>query len=277
MLSRREQDGARARLRKTEFWSEDLRGVPATVYYRIDRTKLAEALLQLVRNGPTGLLDSDQLDGTERADLLEQGEPTINTETTQETTPETTTASPSSLSPEPEEVEVQSQNHPERVYVPLARERVSKKEKKRRARESQSETRVEFVEDKGPQRLISEIGYVSEPRPSEREFGDWLKAADKVFRQRFRQRLGKPTGEGAERLLAYSLPDLRLAFYAWMDCDKRSVEWCIENGTAPIHRFAKNIAEWMDEAEAVRESGSVSAKGEDDESNFGVMRPAVVR
>ncbi|SRR6266498_1484403 len=43
-LTRFEQETARRRLRETGFWSEKLRGVPATVHFRIDAEKLAAAL-----------------------------------------------------------------------------------------------------------------------------------------------------------------------------------------------------------------------------------------
>lgn len=43
-MSRREQEKARATLRNTNFWMEDKKGVPATMYYKIDLERLYEAL-----------------------------------------------------------------------------------------------------------------------------------------------------------------------------------------------------------------------------------------
>lgn len=43
-LTRREQEGARQKLKDTGFWEEELRGVPATMHYRIDIGKLESSL-----------------------------------------------------------------------------------------------------------------------------------------------------------------------------------------------------------------------------------------
>jgi len=43
-LSKNEQDDARRKLRQTTFWFEDLRGVPATMYYFVDKESLIAEL-----------------------------------------------------------------------------------------------------------------------------------------------------------------------------------------------------------------------------------------
>lgn len=48
-LSRRQQERARAILRKFDFWNEDLRGVPAKMWYRVDEERLEKAILALDR------------------------------------------------------------------------------------------------------------------------------------------------------------------------------------------------------------------------------------
>lgn len=58
-LSRTEQENARRLLRNTGFWQEELRGVPAKIYYRIDFNKLATHLegnlpTSRTSNQPTG-------------------------------------------------------------------------------------------------------------------------------------------------------------------------------------------------------------------------------
>jgi hypothetical protein len=47
-LSRREQETARKRLHNLGFWDEKLRGVPATLYFKVDLEKLAQAIEQYV-------------------------------------------------------------------------------------------------------------------------------------------------------------------------------------------------------------------------------------
>jgi hypothetical protein len=44
-MGRSEQETARKRLRRTSFWQEQRRGIPAKLYFRIDLAQLAEALL----------------------------------------------------------------------------------------------------------------------------------------------------------------------------------------------------------------------------------------
>ncbi len=81
-LGRYEQEGARKRLRKLGMLQEHLRGVPATVWYRVNEERLLEELakaarqktsntvsvggkppIQLVENQPTGWRKTSQLDG----------------------------------------------------------------------------------------------------------------------------------------------------------------------------------------------------------------------
>lgn len=53
-LTRRAQEGARAKLRRTQFWEEKLRGVPATLFFRIDAEKPAAALTESGQVHPEG-------------------------------------------------------------------------------------------------------------------------------------------------------------------------------------------------------------------------------
>ncbi len=46
-LSRREQETARRRLRSTDFWEEEQRGLPPRLYYRIDLLALKEAIKRM--------------------------------------------------------------------------------------------------------------------------------------------------------------------------------------------------------------------------------------
>ena len=115
-MSRREQEGARKKLRNLGILREDLRGVPATLWYKVDETRLLEAIanlsntvvsdssppapvstkppFQLVQNRPTRRAKTAQLEGRKPSNKLVQTTPTFNeTETTTETT--TTTPNPS--------------------------------------------------------------------------------------------------------------------------------------------------------------------------------------
>ena len=53
-MARREQEGARKTLRNLDLLQEDLRGVPATLWYKIDETKLLEAIASLSNPTVTG-------------------------------------------------------------------------------------------------------------------------------------------------------------------------------------------------------------------------------
>jgi len=77
-LSRREQETARARLKNAGFWEEKLRGIPATMYYRLDLEKLASCLSGAANPA-----------GEHSADKHAQNSQSIFTETTTETTTDT--------------------------------------------------------------------------------------------------------------------------------------------------------------------------------------------
>ena len=129
-MTRREQEGARKKLRNLGILREDLRGVPATLWYKVDETRLLEAIanlgnaavsdsspptpvgtkppIQLVQNRPTRRAKTAQLEGRKPPNKLVQIAPTFNeTETTTETTTEitTTTPNPSSTNPRAAEPE----------------------------------------------------------------------------------------------------------------------------------------------------------------------------
>ena len=129
-LSRYEQEGARKRLRKLGVMQEHLRGVPATIWYRVNEERLLEGLskaaqratsnpvpvggkpaIQLAENQPTGRRKNHQLVGGKPPNKLAGFAPTFKgTETTTEITTEitTTTPNPSSFTEraaEPETVE----------------------------------------------------------------------------------------------------------------------------------------------------------------------------
>ena len=101
MLSRKEQESARRRLREIVFegkslWCEQLRGVPAKLYYRVDMDIL-ECLLtadQHVQNGQASMPEMDILESPKRASKQAQnGHTFLLAETTTETTTETTAES----------------------------------------------------------------------------------------------------------------------------------------------------------------------------------------
>lgn len=80
-LTRSEQETARKILRNTGVWGEDLRGVPATMYYRINRQEIYSKLgIQFAGIPQTGLLESDNPDSGNPANIKR------NTEITAETT-----------------------------------------------------------------------------------------------------------------------------------------------------------------------------------------------
>lgn len=113
-LSRYEQEGARKRLRKLGVMQEHLRGVPATIWYRVNEDLLLEDLpkvaqqkasnpvpvggkpaVQLVENQPSSWRKNHQLDGGKPANWLAGFPPSFKgAETTTEITTETTTTTP---------------------------------------------------------------------------------------------------------------------------------------------------------------------------------------
>jgi len=93
-LSRRNQESARRRLKKLAILEEDLRGVPATLHYKIDLDRLQEVLLKYLNGEAPSLSNLDNLDCANRANCKGQTAPSIS-----ETTQENTTGSAEALSP----------------------------------------------------------------------------------------------------------------------------------------------------------------------------------
>jgi hypothetical protein len=93
-LKRYDQEQARALLRKTPYWEEELRGIPARLYYRINLQALQNQLANKLADGlPTRWQTVCQQDGRTSPNKLADGLPTIS-EITAETTTETTTEIP---------------------------------------------------------------------------------------------------------------------------------------------------------------------------------------
>ena len=99
-MGRREQENARAKLRQTHFWKEELRGLPAKMYFKVDLDRLAATLLG--EPCQTSMADSAILDrrnapykkgGKRQAGMAESAKHTIS-ETTPEITPENTHTRP---------------------------------------------------------------------------------------------------------------------------------------------------------------------------------------
>ena len=85
-MARREQEGARKKLRNLGILREGLRGVPATLWYKVDETKLLEAIAKL--SNPAG--SSPTLPtpvGTKPPIQLVQNRPTRRAETAQQVGP----------------------------------------------------------------------------------------------------------------------------------------------------------------------------------------------
>jgi hypothetical protein len=95
-MGRHEQDTARKKLRDTGFWKEELHGVPATLWFRVDIAKLNAVLQSSLPDSQfagirqTGLPESGKLDCENPANKKRAKRQT-NTEITTETTTETTT------------------------------------------------------------------------------------------------------------------------------------------------------------------------------------------
>jgi hypothetical protein len=113
MLSRKEQESARRRLREIAFqgeslWCEQLRGVPAKLYYRVNMDIL-ECLLtadQHVQNVQASMPQTDILEGPKGANKQAQNGHTFllaetTTEITSETTAESVVESPTAISAKP--------------------------------------------------------------------------------------------------------------------------------------------------------------------------------
>jgi len=88
-LSRREQETARKILVTLGILEEERRGVPARMWYRLDKSRIYDLLLDRANkmggNVPTGWAESAQLDGPNRTNLAGANAPSI-TEMTSETT-----------------------------------------------------------------------------------------------------------------------------------------------------------------------------------------------
>ena len=112
-LSRYEQEGARKRLRKLGLMQERLRGVPATIWYRVNEERLLEGLskvaqretsnpvpvggkpaVQLVENQPTGRRKNHQLVGGKPPNKSAGFAPTFNEQRLHRDYTETTTTTP---------------------------------------------------------------------------------------------------------------------------------------------------------------------------------------
>ena len=95
-LTRTEQATARKQLKRLSCWQEDLRGVPAKLYYRIDFDELDKLLSQSKSLGilQPSLQDSSKLDNRNPENKIAGNLKTfLLSETTTETTSETTTES----------------------------------------------------------------------------------------------------------------------------------------------------------------------------------------
>ncbi len=89
-MSRKEQESARKKLRKMGALEEELRGLPARLYYRVNFGRLIE-IMEEFYNSPETLdksswPESDQLDGTKVTNLKDQKSLPYNTEITTEST-----------------------------------------------------------------------------------------------------------------------------------------------------------------------------------------------
>jgi len=100
MLSRYEQEGIRKRLRTTAFWKEELRGVPAKLFYRIDMQELRLALQASMRKNPK------LVSGKTTNKIGEKPQALRLTETTTETTQRVGAAKPAA--------------HPKRRSLPMS-------------------------------------------------------------------------------------------------------------------------------------------------------------
>lgn len=128
-MKRKEQEGARRKLRKLGLLHEQRRGVPAQLWYQLDEIRLLELLakpaetvasppssdgpkqpVQLVQKGPTGRHKRGQLDGTKSTSKKAPFGPTFKEQRLHRDYTETTTTTPNPSSfteraAEPEAVE----------------------------------------------------------------------------------------------------------------------------------------------------------------------------
>ena len=98
-MGRREQETARARLRQTRFWQEDLRGIPAKVHFRLEmdllaadlmgrtcQTSMAESAILVRREAPNKKGGKRQTSLAESAKHITENTSETTTETTAENT-----------------------------------------------------------------------------------------------------------------------------------------------------------------------------------------------
>ena len=71
-LTQREQDTARKKLRKLDFWHEELKDVPAKLHYSIDFEALDEALNKVRQKRETSFNKSAKLNDSELTDQFQQ-------------------------------------------------------------------------------------------------------------------------------------------------------------------------------------------------------------
>lgn len=86
-MTRTEQETARKRLVSLGLMDETLKGMPGKLHYRVNTSRLVSLL---VENLPTGRRKTYQQAGRKAADMLAEKPPTLNTESTTETTIEIT-------------------------------------------------------------------------------------------------------------------------------------------------------------------------------------------
>lgn len=89
-LGRYAQERAREVLRRHAWWSEQRRGVPARLYYRVDIGELYRAIIQMADRLPSSRQTVAQQDGRPSASQMADGLP-ANTETTRDYIETTTT------------------------------------------------------------------------------------------------------------------------------------------------------------------------------------------
>ncbi len=85
-MARREQEGARKKLRNLGILQEDLRGVPATLWYKVDETRLLEAITNLSDPTETGATPPTSV-GTKPPIQLVQNRPSSWYKTAQQVGP----------------------------------------------------------------------------------------------------------------------------------------------------------------------------------------------
>jgi hypothetical protein len=87
-LKRYEQEGARAKLRKTPFWHEEKRGIPARLYYRIDLQALQNQLAHKNAEKPHTCMGKNHIQAWGKVPNLSAGFPHSIKETSEETSEE---------------------------------------------------------------------------------------------------------------------------------------------------------------------------------------------